>query len=84
MLPALSSNPLASDAAQGSGAYLDVGFEVMRSGVSRRARILESANATRADETRLTRLIESSRFRPRVTNGEFATAPVRLRYYLSE
>jgi hypothetical protein len=59
---------------------------VSRYGESRRIEILETTmNATDPDKTRLIRLIQSSRFRPRVTDGEFARAsPVVVRYYLTE
>jgi hypothetical protein len=85
VLPTFVSNPLASDAQAASG-YIDVAFEVSRYGESRRIEILDATvNATDADKTRLVQLIKSSRFRPRVTDGEFARAsPVILRYYLTE
>jgi hypothetical protein len=82
VLPTFLPNPLASDATQAAG-YIDVAFEISR-GQGRRVRILDTTtNATDADKTRLVQLIESSSFRPRVTDGEFARAsPIVLRYYL--
>lgn len=42
-------------------------------------------NATDAAKTKLVQLIQRSRFRPRLTDGELARAsPVVLRYYLTE
>jgi len=84
VLPTFVSNPLASDAQAASG-YIDVAFEVSRYGESRRIEILDTTtNATDAAKARLVQLIQKSRFRPRVTDGEFGRAsPVVLRYYLN-
>lgn len=86
VLPAFSPNPLASDATQASTAHIDVAFEVTRYGESRSVRIIDTTtNATNADQTRLVELVQRSRFRPRVTDGEFDRAsPVVLRYHLTE
>ena len=86
VLPTVVSNPLASDQAQTSSAYIDVAFDVSRYGESRKIRILDTTtDATDADKARLVDLIQRSRFRPRVTNGEFGRAsPIVLRYYLAE
>jgi hypothetical protein len=85
VLPTFVPNPLASNAAQGTG-YIDVAFEISRYGESRRIEVLDTTtNATDADKTRLAWLIQNSRFRPRVTDGKFTRAsPVVLRYYLTE
>jgi hypothetical protein len=86
VLPTLVSNPLAPNALQTTGAYIDVAFEVNRYGESRRIEILDTTtNAADADKTNLVQLIQRSRFRPRVSNGELArSAPVVLRYYITE
>jgi hypothetical protein len=86
VLPTFMPNPLARDQTQTATGYIDVAFEITLDGESRRIEILDTnTNATDADKTRLVQLIQSSRFRPRVTNGEFARAsPVMLRYYLTE
>jgi hypothetical protein len=86
VLPTFGPNPLDSDVTQASTGYIDVAFEISRYGEGRRARILDTAtNATDADKKRLVELIQKSRFRPRITDGEFARAsPVVLRYYLSK
>ena len=85
VLPTFEPNPLATNATPTSRGYIDVAFEISR-GEARRARILDTTtNATDADKKRLVELIERSRFRPRVTDGEFARAsPIVLRYYLTE
>ena len=84
LLPTFGSSTLASDRAETSAAYIDVAFEISRYGVSREVRIVDATNATDADKTRLVELIRRSRFRPRVTDGQFARkSPVVLRYYLS-
>jgi hypothetical protein len=86
VLPAFVPNPLASDPAQASNRFIDVAFEVSRYGESRDVRILDTTTgATDDHKARLVRLIQRSRFRPRIADGEFAHAsPVRLRYYLTE
>jgi hypothetical protein len=85
VLPTFLPNPLASDPTQGAG-YIDVGFEITDHGTPRRVQILDTtASATDAEKARLVQLIENSRFRPRLTDGEFARAsPVVVRYYLTE
>ena len=85
VLPTFSPNPLASDATQAAG-YIDVAFEISRYGEGRRVHILDSTtDATDADKKHLVGLIQRSRFRPRMTAGEFARAsPIVLRYYLGE
>ena len=86
VLPTFVPNPLASDATDASARYIDVAFEISRYGEGRQIEILETTmNATDADKTRLVQLIQRSRFRPRVIDGEFArSSPVVLRYYLTE
>jgi hypothetical protein len=87
VLPTFEPNPLASasDGTRPSTAYIDVAFEIS-GGEARRVRVLDATtNATDADKKRLVELIERSRFRPRLTDGQFTRAsPVVLRYYLTE
>ena len=81
-LPAFLPNPLATPT---SARYIDVAFEVTKYGVSRRIEILGAAtNVSDADKDELESVLMSRRFRPRVTGGQIATSPVRLRYYISE
>jgi hypothetical protein len=85
VLPDFVDNPLVSDSMQTTAAYIDVAFEISPYGKSRAVRILDTTtNASDAVKAQLIELIQRSRFRPRVTNGEFARAPVVLRYYLAE
>jgi hypothetical protein len=86
VLPTFVPNPLATDETQTSIGYIDVAFEITDYGKSRRIQILDTTtNASDSEKARLFQLIENSRFRPRLTDGEFARAsPVVLRYYLTE
>lgn len=85
VLPTFLPNPLAPAQTQrGSQRYIDVSFVVTRLGYSDRIEILETTlDATEAEMDALVDLIESSRFRPRATNGRFVdTAPIVVRYHL--
>ncbi|HEX7237724.1 MAG TPA: hypothetical protein VF405_12230 [Gammaproteobacteria bacterium] len=83
VLPAFQPNPLAPDEARATTGYIDVAFEITKYGRSRAVEIRDAANASRAAKEDLVELIRSNRFRPRMTEGQFADAsPVRLRYYL--
>lgn len=86
VLPTFEPNPLASDSTDRSTGYIDVAFEISRYGEGRSVRILDTTtNAKAADKTRLVQLIQRSRFRPRITDGQFARAsPVVLRYFLAD
>ena len=86
VLPTFLPNPLAPDETQESTGYIDVAFELTKFGQSRAVKILgASDNATHAAKEHLVQLISRSRFRPRVTNGEFGrTAPIVVRYYLTD
>lgn len=85
VLPTFLPNPLASNEAQGSS-YIDVAFDIDGVGRSRHVEVLDkSSNVSDDALRRLVRTIETSRFRPRVTNGEIGrVSPVALRYFASE
>ncbi|HEY8519998.1 MAG TPA: hypothetical protein VIN61_07965 [Gammaproteobacteria bacterium] len=84
VLPDFVPNPLTPSEAAGSSGHIDVAFEITRFGHARRIEIVDAVNATNADERRLVRLIEASRFRPRIASGELDQAvPVKMRYYLT-
>jgi hypothetical protein len=85
VLPTFVRNPLLGDDAPATG-YIDVAFEIMNVGFSRRIEILGSSeNASEDAKDELVRLIQRSRFRPRVTDGQFARAVrVVVRYPLRE
>jgi hypothetical protein len=83
VLPAFQPNPLMRDEARATTGYIDVAFEITKYGQSRAVEILDAANATVAAKRNLLALIRNNRFRPQLTDGEFADAtPVRVRYYL--
>jgi hypothetical protein len=85
VLPAFQPNPLARDEKRAAAGYVDVAFEITKYGRSREVEILDAANASHAAKQDLVALIRSSRFRPRLMDGEFVEAtPVRMRYYLYE
>ncbi|HEY3517928.1 MAG TPA: hypothetical protein VGL98_12850 [Gammaproteobacteria bacterium] len=82
-LPTYEPNPF-EPAATEPGRYIDVSFAITKYGLGERIEILgTSENATREEKQDLIRLIETTTFRPRMTNGKIADeAPVALRYYL--
>lgn len=84
VLPTFMPNPLAADRAQESSGHIDVAFDVTKYGRGRQVEILDTTtNASDAAKDELVRLIYRSRFRPRVTDGEFADrSPVVVRYHL--
>jgi hypothetical protein len=86
VLPTFMPNRLVSEGTQDSTGYIDVVFDVTKYGASERIEILNATtNVTDAAKGRLVRLISRSRFRPRVTDGQFAdTSPIVVRYYLNE
>jgi tetratricopeptide (TPR) repeat protein len=86
VLPAFLPNPLMPDNTREHTGYIDVAFELTKFGQSRNIEIVGATeNATRAAKEELVHLISRSRFRPRVTNGEFArTPPIVVRYYLRD
>lgn len=85
VLPTYDPNPLANEASEPTSSYIDVAFAVADVGKARRIKILDtSTNVTDAAKQRLLTLIRSSRFRPRVIDGELGASPVRVRYYVDE
>ena len=86
VLPSFVRNPLETAETRSTRGHIDVAFDVTKYGRSDEIEVLEAAgNATRADEKDLVKLILRSRFRPQVTDGEFADASrVTVRYYLNE
>lgn len=86
VVPSFLPNPLATEETRrATPRYVDVSLVVTRLGSSDRIEILETTlNATETEVDDLIDLIESSRFRPRATNGEFVdTAPIVVRYHLA-
>lgn len=82
VLPTFLPNPLVTPT---SDRYIDVTFDITKYGKSRRIEILGTAtNVSDVERDELMSLLKKSRFRPRVTDGQIATSPIRLRYYLTE
>lgn len=86
VIPTFLPNPLALTETPASTGYIDIAFEITKYGQARNIEILETTmNATHAAETGAVRLIKSKRFRPRVTQGQFADgSPIVVRYYLND
>ena len=85
VLPSFGPNPLDSEQAEASTGYIDVAFRITKLGEPQRIEILDStAAATEAAQEQLVRLIKASRFRPRVTDGEFGTSSVVVRYHSND
>jgi hypothetical protein len=86
VLPAFLQNPLDSIETPDSDGFVDVAFEITKYGESESIEILDtSTNTTDAVSLRLTDLIKSSRFRPRVAHGTFeAPSRVVVRYYVND
>jgi hypothetical protein len=83
VLPAFQPNPLVNDDPRPATGHVDVAFEITRYGRSRAIAVRDATNASADAVARLVEVINRSRFRPRLTDGEFAAAtPVLLRYYL--
>ena len=80
----MGRNPFTSTVTAESPRYLDIAFAITKYGHSEQIAIQEtSRSATRAEERDLTRLIKSTRFRPRFVAGELSeSAPVVVRYSL--
>jgi hypothetical protein len=83
VLPSFERNPLAPDETRAVTGHIDVGFAITQYGRAREIEIRDAANATNRARSDLTRLLKSSRFRPRLTDGRFAdSSPVIVRYHL--
>ena len=83
VLPAFRPNPLMKDETRPSTGYIDVAFSITKYGRGRDVEIRGAENAFDAAKDELVALLKSSRFRPRLTDGELADAsPVKVRYYL--
>jgi hypothetical protein len=75
--------PLASEQTEGATGYIDVGFRISKFGEPQRIEILDATqSATDAATEHLVLVIKTNRFRPRLTDGEFRTSSVVVRYYL--
>lgn len=85
VLPAFRPNPLAPNDVRAATGHIDVAFTLTKYGRGRDVEVRDAANATVGAQDRLVGLIMRSRFRPQLTEGEFAAeTPVAFRYYLYE
>lgn len=83
VLPSFEPSPLARDETQAATGHVDVTFAITKYGRAREIEVRGAANVSEADQADLVSLLKNSRFRPRLTEGEFAeTSPVAVRYYL--
>jgi hypothetical protein len=83
VLPSFEPSPLARDETQAGTGHVDVAFAITKYGRAREIEVRGAANVTEADQADLVSLLKNTRFRPRLTEGEFAEAsPVAVRYYL--
>jgi hypothetical protein len=75
--------PLAYEQTEGATGYIDVGFRISKLGEPQRIEILDAtANVTDAAKERLVLIVKTNRFRPRLTDGEFRTSSVVVRYHI--
>jgi hypothetical protein len=83
VLPSFEPSPLARDETSAATGHMDVEFAITKYGRARDVEIRDAVNVTAAEQADLVSLLKNSRFRPRLTNGEFAdTSPVVVRYSL--
>lgn len=83
VLPSFDPSPLARDETRSATGHIDVTFAITKYGRAREIEVRGAANVSEADQADLVSLLKNSRFRPRLTEGEFADAsPVAVRYYL--
>ena len=85
LLPAFQPNPLGQDDSLTATGHIDVAFVLTKYGRGRDVEIRDAANVSAAAQEHVTSLIRRSRFRPQLSNGEFAAeTPVAFRYYVYE
>ena len=86
VLPSFAANPLDSPESPGSRGFIEVSFVIAEDGKSKRIDVLErTENVARAEEKDLVQVIKYRRFRPQVTDGQFADSnPIVLRYYIND
>jgi hypothetical protein len=83
VLPSFEPNPLALDPTRAATGHVEVEFVITKYGRARAIEIRDAANAADRARADLVHLLQSSRFRPRLTDGRFAdSTPVVVRYGL--
>jgi hypothetical protein len=85
VIPASEPNWLDSGAPR-SAAFVDVRFEINRYGRGKRIEFLDSSTSvSKAERSRLERMIATGRFRPRTTDGRFeGDSRVLVRHYVDD
>jgi hypothetical protein len=85
VLPAFEPNPFASDEREGASGYIDVAFRITKLGEPARIEIVDATpDVTDAAKKDLEILIKTSRFRPRVIDGELRASDVEVRYHVND
>jgi tetratricopeptide (TPR) repeat protein len=85
VLPTFVPNLFAPERATGATGYVDVQFDITQFGTTRRIKVLDTTNASKTAEQRISRWIVESRFRPRMADGQLAEAArVVARHYVHE
>lgn len=84
VLPAFLPDMLAPERAQGATGYVDVELDVTRYGSTRRIGILDTRNASRAAEHKISRWLVDNRFRPKMTDTGPVDAHFVVRHYVHE
>jgi hypothetical protein len=86
IIPTFLPNPLITVHTDASRRYIDVSFEITKYGKARDVKILGTTSYAKRDaKRRLVQLLLRRRFRPIMTDGEFAdTGPIVLRYYITD
>jgi hypothetical protein len=83
VLPSFEVSALARDETIPATGHIDVTFAITKYGRARDVEVRDAVNATDADQADLVSLLKRNRFRPRLTDGEFAdSSGVAMRYYL--
>lgn len=83
VLPDFLPNPLATRGSADKNPYIDISFVVTKLGESDDVTILDASDGVaRADKRRLVRLVRTSRYRPRMSEGEFDDSELVVRYFL--
>jgi hypothetical protein len=85
VLPAFATNPLMANETENPGRFIEARFDINRFGQSGNIEILEASDATEAAQDQLVGLIRTSKFRPRIENGQFRRKSIVLvRYHFDE
>jgi hypothetical protein len=85
VLPAFAPNPFVSVETEATSAYIDVAFRITKLGEPARIEIVGATpDVTDAAKKDLEILIKTSRFRPRVIDGEFGASDVVVRYHVND